>query len=301
MKITGKELNERIGWTLPQKIDHSLYIIDAFLGRYPNCRISFSGGIDSTVMLHLIRIIDKNKKAIFINTTNEHSEILKFVQTVDNVETIRPKMTFTKVVEKYGFPLISKLTARMLTDLRNPHPNNEDTRHLFLTGIKRDGTKSNSFQLAKKYRYLINAPFDITFKCCNYLKMEPIKLFKKDGTFVGTMAIDSRQRRSSYLQTGCINLKQHKCIPLSIWTKEDIWNYIRQNNLSYCDVYDKGESHTGCAYCAFGIMFDPLRFQRLKNREPKRYEQMMKIENNGITYKEALETIHRGSLTKPML
>ncbi len=250
-------------------------------------------------MLHLVKVIDKNKTPVFSNTTNEFSEILKFVKTIDNIKIVKSNTTFIETVEKYGFPLISKKVAKMITTLRDPGPHNEASRKLYLTGIKRDGTESKHFKLPKKYRYLIDAPFNITNKCCDLLKIKPLHPFRKNGVLIGTMATDSHNRRWAYLQTGCINVIRNTCSPLSIWTKENIWEYVKKNNIKYCDIYDKGESYTGCAYCGFGIMFDPLRFERLKKREPRRYKQMMNIKNNGITYKEALQTILRGTLTKP--
>jgi len=300
MKISGKELNDRISWSLSQKIDHSLMVIDSFISTYPNSTISFSGGIDSTVLLHLVRIVVKNKTAVFANTTNELSEILKFVRSVDNVKIVRPDMTFSKIVNKYGFPLISKRIAYMLSNLQNPTPNNENTRNLFLTGIKKDGEITNSSILPKKYYYLIKAPFNLTSKCCYFLKKKPMKPFKKDGMFVGVKATDSGNRKFRYLQTGCINLSKNIATPLSIWTKENIWEYTKQNNILYCDLYDKGYQSTGCAYCGFGIMFDKTRFERLKKLEPKRYKQMMNLKNNGITYEKALQIVLRGSLVKSL-
>ncbi|KKN85459.1 hypothetical protein LCGC14_0277780 [marine sediment metagenome] len=295
MKISSKELNDKINWTLNQKIDHSLYIIDSFHAMYPDSKISFSGGVDSTVMLHLVKIIDKDKIPVFSNTTNEFSEILRFVKTIENIEIVHPNTTFIKTVNKYGFPLISKKVAKMIATLRDPGPHNEASRKLYLTGIKRDGTKSKYFKLPKKYRYLIDVPFDVTNKCCDILKINPLRPFRKNGMLVGTMATDSFTRRYAYLQTGCINIIKHTCSPLSIWTKENIWEFIKQNNVRYCDIYDKGESYTGCAYCGFGIMFDKTRFERLKEREPKRYNQMMNIKNNGITYEEALKILLHGT------
>ena len=97
-KIQQKELNERLNWSLNQKIDHSLYIIDSFISQYPNSVVSFSGGVDSQVLLRLVRMIDKDRKGVFVNTTNEHSEILKHVRTVDNIETILPEITFIQVI-----------------------------------------------------------------------------------------------------------------------------------------------------------------------------------------------------------
>jgi 3'-phosphoadenosine 5'-phosphosulfate sulfotransferase (PAPS reductase)/FAD synthetase len=288
MKITQEILAERLKWTLKQKIDHSLYIIDAFNAQYPNSKIAYSGGIDSTVMLKLIRIVDKTKTAIFANTTNEFSEILHFVKDTENVEIVNPKMSFIKTVEQFGFPLISKKVARMVHDCKYPTDNNQASRTLYMTGIKRDGNRGK-YIIPERYKHLVDAPFDITHKCCDILKKNPMKDLSKEGIFIGTMATDSGTRRGSYIKTGCISITEKKCMPLSIWKKEDIWDFVKQNNLKYCDIYDKGETNTGCAYCGFGCQFDKTRFDRLKEREPKRHEQMMNLKNHGVTYADAIK------------
>ncbi len=287
--ISIEEYNKRINWSLEQKVDHALYIIENFIAQYPKCNVSFSGGVDSTVMLWLVRLIDKNRKAVFVNTTNEFPDIIKFVKKTENTEIITPNTTFVKTIQKYGFPLISKKVARMITDLRNPTPNNVASRNLYLTGIKIDGTKSKSFKLPERYKHLIDAPFAITYKCCNELKKKPFSKLNKNGVFIGTMATDSGTRKGAYLKTGCINFLQNKAMPLSIFTKKDINYLIKKYNIPYCEIYDKGETNTGCAYCGFGCQLDKTRFDRLKILEPKRYESMMNLENNGIRYKDAIQ------------
>ena len=90
--------------------------------------ISFSGGKDSTVLLDIVR----NKMgysdipAVFVDVPTQYPELKEFVQTFDNVEIIKPKISFVQVCEKYGFPLISKEVSesvegarKYLTQLRN--------------------------------------------------------------------------------------------------------------------------------------------------------------------------------------
>ncbi|MCK9431113.1 MAG: phosphoadenosine phosphosulfate reductase family protein [Candidatus Omnitrophica bacterium] len=280
--ISYNEIQQRLNWTLLQKIDHSLGTIESFLNQFPNSVISFSGGIDSVVMLFLVRMIDKNRKGVFVNTTNEFSEIINFVKCVENIEIIQPEINFIQVVEKYGFPLISKQQARIINTLKYPTEKNEKTRIHFLR-------TDTYFKLSKKYEHLIYAPFDISDKCCYYLKKKPFNQLNKQGALVGIKATDSQLRTISYQKFGCINVGKKQALPLSIWTKDDIWNFIKQNSIPYCNIYDKGEKSTGCAYCGFGCSFDTTRFARLKEREPKRYKIMMSIKNNGITYAHAIK------------
>jgi len=37
--------------------------------------------------------------------------------------------------------------------------------------------------------------------------------------------------------------------PIVNWTDEDVWQYIRQNNIPYCSLYDEGWKRLGCIGC----------------------------------------------------
>lgn len=63
--------------------------------------ISFSGGKDSTVLLNIARKLYPNIRAVFVDTGLEYPEIRAFVKGFDNVDWIRPKLTFREVIGKY--------------------------------------------------------------------------------------------------------------------------------------------------------------------------------------------------------
>ncbi len=90
------ELHNRQSWTLEQKIDHSLGVIEAFINRMGGVEkvyVSFSGGKDSTVLLHLARILYPDILAVFCNTGNEYLDIIRFVRQIQsdgaNIQIIR--------------------------------------------------------------------------------------------------------------------------------------------------------------------------------------------------------------------
>ena len=79
--------------------------------------VSFSGGKDSTVLVDIVRnrLGLTDIPLVFMNTGLEFPEIVKFVQTFDNVVMLRPKMNFKQVIEKYGYPfLVKKPQARYM-------------------------------------------------------------------------------------------------------------------------------------------------------------------------------------------
>ena len=70
--------------------------------------VSFSGGKDSTVLLHLVRELYPAVPAVFVDVPTQYPELREFAKTFDNVEILHSKMNFMQVCERYGFPLISK-------------------------------------------------------------------------------------------------------------------------------------------------------------------------------------------------
>ena len=49
------------------------------------------------------------------------------------------------------------------------------------------------------------------------------------------------------------------------WTTDEIWQYIRENNLPYCKLYDEGFDRIGCVLCPFQT---PANTQRDLDRFP---------------------------------
>ena len=107
---TIQELQELQGYPLSIKIQLTKQRLREWVGHFgvDGVHISFSGGKDSTVLLHIAREMYPDIKAVFVDTGLEYPEIREFVKTFDNVDWLKPKYTFRQVIEKYGYPVISK-------------------------------------------------------------------------------------------------------------------------------------------------------------------------------------------------
>ena len=133
---------------LEQKIIVSKQRIKQWLEAWEDqCIVSFSGGVDSTVLLDLVRSVNPDIKAVFVNTGLEYPQIVRFVKTIPNVDIIRPKMTYKQVIEKYGFPFPSKAVATKISEIK--HTKSESLKNLRLTGIRPNGEYCSLSKLPK--------------------------------------------------------------------------------------------------------------------------------------------------------
>lgn len=252
--------------------------------------VSFSGGKDSTVLLHLVRSMYPNIEAVFSDTGLEYPEIKEFVKTIENVYTVKPKKTFLQVIQEEGFPVISKKVAQQIRTIQNPNGKNDASIKLYLTGEKRDGSITKWFKLPKKYLDLANSDIKVSEKCCDYIKKQPLKDYEKQTSkkaIIGTLACESKQREAGYLKTGCNAFEgKQKSQPISFWMEEDILQYIKDNQIKIASVYgdiiedEDGRlklsklQRTGCMFCMFGVHLEKgkNRFQQMKETHPQIYD-----------------------------
>lgn len=138
-KYTVADLQAMQAWPLSRKIQVTqTRIIEWYIKNNGQVYVSFSGGKDSTVLLDLARRIYPDIPAVFIDTGLEYPEIREFVKSIDSVTWLRPKMNFRKVIETYGYPLVSKEISAKIYFARK----GRKEALMAFEGKKVDGTES---------------------------------------------------------------------------------------------------------------------------------------------------------------
>ncbi len=210
-------------------------------------------------------------------------------------------------------------------------PSGSEYRLRRLNGELKDSKDNYSQFNQEKYKFFLDAPFEISDLCCDIMKKKPVHDYeKKTGRkpIIATMASESVIRTQKWLQDGCnaFNVTKPHSNPMSFWTEQDVLLYIKENNLPICSVYgevvtdyeavgqcenqmsfadfgifDKerpllkttGCQRTGCVLCGFGCHLEKeSRFLRLKETHPKFHNLLYILKNNGVTYAEAIDWVN---------
>ena len=432
MKHTRQELKEWQALPLGVKILMTQERIRNWVREYgeEGTCISFSGGKDSTVLLDIVRnrMGYKDIPAVFVDTGLEYPEIRDFVKSFDNVIILKPSLTFKEVIQKYGYPFISKEVSecvygarkylrkfidgqtipyqywyervtgtgryqkkeiipdvdqaalfemtrggtitngenfvdyrsiaeaimrggknisltrehKTFSDGDEKDPYTLNARAAMLMGVyttnwdqKKKGiipdSRDRSIFSQEKYKFFLDAPFNISAECCKVMKKKPIHKFNHESgrhPMTAQMAEESRIRTQKWLQNGCngFNLKEPISNPMAFWTEQDVLHYIKENNIQICSVYGEivaeekdqicgqmsladynlvederrlkttGCKRTGCMFCGYGCHLEKPgegRFELMKETHPKQYDYIMRPkEEGGLDYKNIIDWIN---------
>jgi phosphoadenosine phosphosulfate reductase len=96
--------------------------------------------------------------------------------------------------------------------------------------------------------------------CCQVLKEQA-----GNGRWILTGIRSAESTRRKTRQMVEIGRKHdHLVHPIIDWTEQDVWSYIRANNLPYCKLYDEGFKRLGCVLC-------PMTSAEQANRDRQRW------------------------------
>ena len=255
-----------------------------------NIYLARSFGKDSDVVGDILYKMYPEVPHVFANTGNELDTVRQhaYRETLSgkNIIIVTPKMTFDEVVVKYGYPVVSKEQSGFIHEVRQILKKDGSKK---LLNTRLNGNKWNRGKISERWKKFIDAPFDVTHKCCKILKIDPTSQYRKAtgaATMTAVMADESQLRQQTFIRFGCnaFGLKDPTSRPIIFWTEQDVLQYIVDNELpiagAYGDIVNRGgklkcsgEQRTGCKFCLFGIHMQEgeNRIQKLSHKEPESY------------------------------
>lgn len=291
-----------------------------------NCHVSV-GGLDSITLLYFLRSLHLDIPAVSVSCLEDISiqrihKQLGVIPLEPSLKDKKERWNKQKILQEFGFPVLSKEIASKIETLQNPTAKNETVRHAIITGETGEQggyNKHSRMKLAKKWldkfagmendKYGTNyccAPFKVSDKCCYYLKEKPCDDWAKAHNsvpYLGLMASEGGRRAKSLMLNGCnyFGKSTIRSAPFAIFSRQDILQLALDLKVPVPAIYGTierdangklfttGEQRTGCDICGFGIQLEkrPHRFDRLRKRNPALWDFWMNrccVDENGNLY-----------------
>lgn len=312
-KISSFKVKQQLPYEL--KVQYARIRAQEFLRecekREMNCHVSV-GGLDSITLFLFLKSIYIDVPAISVSYLEDKSiqKVHKDLGVIRLKSAMREdgtRWTKPKIIQEFGFPVISKETATKIEKLQNPTPKNSTVRHAIITGetgAYGGYNKNSKMKLAQKWlekfggyenenenvNYQI-PPFKVSAKCCFYLKEKPCMDWAKENNsapFLGLMASEGGRRQKTLMLHGCnyFGATTIRSAPFAIFQRQDLLQLALDLNVPVPEIYGEikrdengllyttGEQRTGCSMCGFGVHMEkrPHRFDRLYERNPKEWD-----------------------------
>lgn len=280
------------------------------------------GGLDSITLYLFLKSIGINCPAVSVSSLEDPSvqavhrqlgviNVPPLVKSVDKETGKKEYWTKQKILQEYGFPVISKKVAQAIELFQKPTEKNINIRNEYIFGTYTDKKtmqqRNSSFAVAQKWLKKFGGyenerlgtdweipPFKVSAKCCKILKERPLEVWQKEHNsvpFLGLMASEGG-RRELWLKThGCnyFGKSTIRSAPFAIFERQDLLQLALDLNVPVPKIYGTierkedgtlyttGSQRTGCSMCGFGIHMEerPHRFDTLKERNPKEWQYWM--------------------------
>ena len=267
------------------------------------------GGLDSLTLLYFIRSLGYKAYDIpAIGATVLEHKTIRRIHKQEGVIPVYPEIPKHKILQDFGFPVISKAKAKKISLLQNPDSEKTTFIHAIMTGdMGKQGQYKHSDKIKLPDKWLVKfagnyqshrpdlccqcANFMVSSECCKYMKEIPCDKWAKEHDsfpFLGLMASEGGQREFALMKNGCNYYGKDvtRSAPFATFMRQDLLQLALDLEVPVPEAYGEimrnqdgtlyttKAQRTGCDICGFGIHLEkrPHRFDRLREENLKAWQ-----------------------------
>ena len=187
-------------------------------------RLAYSGGKDSIVIKRLAEMAGVKFEAHYSVTSVDPPELVRFIKKQKDVCFDIPKDKNGKPITMWNLIVKNKIPPTRIAryccaDLKEA----AGKGRLIITGVRwAESTRR------KNERHLVD-----------------ISAPKKENRIIYNDENDEARR----MVESCYRTQKTLINPIIDWTNEEVWQFIKQQKLEYCKLYDEGYKRLGCIGC----------------------------------------------------
>lgn len=235
---------------------------------------TFSGGKDSQVLYHIVKMSGVKFKTHMSLTSIDPPQVIRFVRNeYPDVDMIKPKMSiFQDAVNRKILPTMK--IRWCCADFKETAGAGKVT----LIGIRAE----ESARRARRHEVEISSR-KFSGNLEEFEEYQTEKIAKKMRTL---------KRKLNEDEFSLVNENEVRCIsgkdsilvsPIFHWTEHDVWTFLNTLGIKHCELYDKGYHRIGCILC-------PMSSMKQKQREIKDFPHVKRGWIN------AIKKIRRGGI-----
>ena len=207
--------------------------------------LAFSGGKDSIVCKELLEMAGVKYDAHYNVTTVDPPELVQYIKKYHSEVAFNiPEVTMWKLIPKKKMP-----PTRMVRYCCEALKEGGGEGRFVVTGVRWSESPKR-----KTTRNIVELQSRSKAKAV----VEAQQVF---------LMSDNEEKRR--MVETCIKRGKYVLNPIIDWTDQDVWQFIRDRNLPYCELYDQGFTRLGCVGC-------PLAGRKQMTKELNRWPQYRK-------------------------
>ena len=241
--------------------------------------VAFGGGKDSIVVLDLVKRSDVKYDAHYTITSVDPPELIKYIRKHHpDVSMDFPRDKNGKVVTMWN--LIPKHTIPPTRQARYCCAEIKEVNgkgRVTVTGVRWDESIRR-----KKLHGVANINTSSKKIIEDALATNPAAKLNDRGSLIMNDDNDESRR----IVENCYRTRKVMVNPIVDWTDEEVWEYIHQQNLPYCELYDQGYTRIGCIGCPLAgaekMKRDFERYPKYRDNYIRAFDRMIKAHPNEI-------------------